>query len=158
LTVAPVAGYARQWKGDLYPKEGRMSAFLLTLAAGMALGDGPSARSSEVEQRLDLSGEWRGSWIDDHGHFFEVRTFGKRLLADDGLGNMIALYTSSFEDGGGGRFAIVIRMQVFYHGIYKWDNGYLFLCFCETKRECPVSFRGGDGQELLRLRRVKPGE
>jgi hypothetical protein len=37
-----------------------MSAFVLVLAAGMALRSGPEAVSIEAEDWLDLRGEWEG--------------------------------------------------------------------------------------------------
>jgi hypothetical protein len=38
------------------------SALAMVLAAGMTVGSGPEKVSGEIEQRLDLRGEWEGTY------------------------------------------------------------------------------------------------
>jgi hypothetical protein len=45
-----------------------MSAFVMVLAAGMAVGSGSDAVSAEAEQPLDLRGRWKGAFYFEGKH------------------------------------------------------------------------------------------
>jgi hypothetical protein len=43
-------------------------------------------------------------------------------------------------------------------GIYRQDGDRLAICFRDPRQRRPMSFRAGDDQHLLILRRVRPGK
>jgi hypothetical protein len=134
-----------------------MSAFVLTLAAGMAMADRTSPVSSEVEQRLDLSGEWVGTWEGPDATPGQLTSGGGILIGHGDPRGLRVLDTTLATDEGGGRFSVAAGGQVFV-GIYRWEGPHLVLCFCHVGRGRPTLFCSGPGQHLLRLRPVKPGK
>jgi hypothetical protein len=126
----------------------------MVLAAGLAMSDRQVAVSSEVEERLDLSGEWEGTWTTSKADSFAVRLSGRWLAVSDVPGGLTVVRAPILlKDGGGGRFAVCLA-HVNHHGIYTWEKGGLLMCFREGRQGRPTSFHGGDGQHLMRLRRV----
>jgi hypothetical protein len=130
-----------------------MSTLVLVMAAGMVLGDGPQRVSGEVEQGLDLRGEWEGTWYWPCGLNDPMQlSRGTMTLASGGRGS-----TSVIADEGGGRcrFSIIHRLML---GIYEQDPDRVIICFREGGEERPVSFERTAEQHLLILHRVKPGK
>jgi hypothetical protein len=137
-----------------------MSALAMILTAAMVVpGDGPKMESGEIEQGLDLSGEWEGLWIDDEGirrkaklSLSECRLEGERLPGQP-LGDIErTLVFLGITDEGAGR----ICLRDSYLGIYCRDGCDHLICFRDNRKGRPTSFRGGDDQNLLILHRVKP--
>jgi hypothetical protein len=117
-----------------------MSTFVL-LAAGVVAGSGTERVSAEVEQRLDLRGEWGTViWEDSRGRRREVQDLG---TID--LGPVV--------DEGRGQFRL--RMDGEDHlGIYHWEADRLLLTFRPASQGRPSCYRVGEGQFLFILRRV----
>jgi hypothetical protein len=139
-----------------------MSAFAMVLAAGMAVGSGPEAVSSGVEQGLDLRGKWEGHLRSAWG-----KTLTARLEAQGaGCGGTLFLKAHGREeegfrldrvtDEGGGRLRL--EREIALLGIYKWQGDQLVICFRMERAGRPTSFQAGDGKDLLILHRVKPGK
>jgi hypothetical protein len=125
-----------------------MSTLVLVLTAAMAVpGNGPDMVSVEIaEQRLNLSGVWKGTIF---------RQEGKPL--DAMLGDSILFDFDDWEysDEGAGRFSLIVS-GAGYLGIYMSDGDDVILCYRRARYGRPESFRAGDGQHLLILHRVKP--
>jgi hypothetical protein len=138
------------------------SALAMILAAGMTVpGIGPERVSGEIEQGLDLPGDWEGLWWLD-GRVEIVRAVSDRevlggvrmkLGADPG----IFFFIYDLTDEGNGRLRGKWNLSGI-HGIYQQDGEELVLCLGEITRSRPKSFRADDGQHLLILRRIKPSE
>ena len=137
------------------------SALAMVLMAGMVVpGNGPEKVSGEVEQRLDLCGEWKGTWEDDEG--VVMRAFVSP--AERGVDGVSILGTTdrrfryipvyALIDEGHGRLQMTANCG--YFGIYKVRNDIIVIAFRLADEGYPVSFRGGNGQNLLILHRVKP--
>jgi hypothetical protein len=141
------------WKA--FPKDEKMSAFAVVLVAGMAVGSGPAKLSLEAEQWLDLSGRWEGIWEDATGASFLIMSCGRELGGRPRLGPASILDTASVVNCGAGRFTAAVSDRACL-GIYQWDGGQLFICLRARGQGWPASFRGGNGQHLLRLRRARP--
>jgi hypothetical protein len=139
-----------------------MSSILaMVLMAAMAVpGNGLEMVSAEMEERLDLSGEWEGTWWLPEGQVYPA-TMDNRLLFGDAFPpheGAIFFRTPSFRDEGIGKFRIEPKdTNSRWLGIYEQHEGHLLLCFGEDGEQRPRSFRGGDGQHLLILHRVKSG-
>jgi hypothetical protein len=116
-----------------------MSTFVL-LAAGVVAGSGTEKVSAEVDQRLDLRGEWVVIWEDASGRRREDETPG---IVD--LGPVV--------DEGRGKFRLQVGGED-HLGIYTWEAGRLLLTFGPASQGRPTSYRGGEGQFLFILRRV----
>jgi hypothetical protein len=127
------------------------SALAMVLMAAMAVpGNGPENVSREVEQRLDLSGEWEGIYTTDKEQTLRVHLnrYRVRLENDD----CDFAFDNSMVDEGRGR----LRFQGLL-GIYQQDEERLIICLGRIgTHERPTSFRIGNGQSLLILHRVKP--
>jgi hypothetical protein len=144
-----------------------MSTLVLMLAAAMAVPvNGPEIVSGEMEQGLDLSGEWKailyhpecgGAVFRGEASIVSIRDpRGPRTLtwfcvrwgspASDGSFSWRGIPI----DEGNGRFRIGDSL-----GIYQYDGDRLRICFGDAKRR-PTSFCAGDGKALLILHRVKP--
>jgi hypothetical protein len=138
-----------------------MSTLVLMLTAAMAVpGNGPESISAEMEQGLDLRGEWEGTWRLADGPLYYA-TIDRKLLFGypdpDEAG--IILYVDSFIDEGNGRFQIRPKDDdSCWLGIYEQSNDRVRMCFVEEGKQRPTAFSGGNGQHLLILHRVKPGK
>jgi hypothetical protein len=133
-----------------------MPTLVLALAAGMAFGDGPEAVSEEMEQRLDLSGEWEGSWMAFNGRLFEAKV-GDGLVESNAEPDLLSFRVADVTDEGGGRLRIARANGLDDLGVYRNDGNRLIICYGWAKKGYPTSFRAGGSQSLLVLRRVKPG-
>jgi hypothetical protein len=137
------------------PKEGEdMSALVVVLAAGMAVGNGPQQASSEVEQRLDLSGQWQGTWQTENGVCLAVLVAGGTLRATCSPGIRVDLPVADFVDKGGGRCGIVLNGPCC--GIYAQSGNRLLICIRAARLGYPTAFQAGSGHDLITLRRIKP--
>jgi hypothetical protein len=129
-----------------------MSAFVMILATGMAVGNGSEAVSAEAELALDLRGGWKGTLV----------CKGKEMDAfwsDGVLSGLAPLPWRSgvrFAKEGEGKVQVSIG-EVPGPGIYKWEGDRLILSY-ELGGRRPVSFLSCDDQRLLILHRVKPGK
>lgn len=118
-----------------------MSALTMILTAAMAVpGDGPAKAPAEMVQTLDMSGEWEGTWKDSLGYLWKAK-----------------LRNGQLECKGEDTIArgALKSCDVKKEGIYKWEGNRLFICFAIGQNKRPKSFRGGKGQELFILHRVK---
>jgi hypothetical protein len=132
-----------------------MSAFVLILAAGMVLGDGPERVSGEVEQGLDLSGRWAGILRTDYGVTREVEIRDEDqevLIRRDGSLEHYGWFGA--WDEGAGRLSMVWRGE-FWLGIYKQEDDQLTICIRLGSEVRPTEFTPGDWQNVFILRRVK---
>jgi hypothetical protein len=125
-----------------------MSALAMILAAGMVMGGGPEKHSGEIaeSQRLDLRGEWEGTFLDGPDS-------GNARLADGYLelwdeSGAIELAQIQFIDEGRGKLRLTKGGDpVPLPGSYKQENDRIIICFREDPKE--------DQQVILILRRVK---
>ena len=131
------------------------SVLAMVLMAAMAIpGNGPEKVSGEMEQELDLSGEWKGVWSVNEpgwGAGNDVARLAKGKLNDCVLGRVV--------DEGHGRCRFHLD-DVLCLGIYRQDGGCLVICFryaC-SERGYPRTFETGGKRHLLILHRVKPGK
>ena len=128
-----------------------MSTLVLMLAAGMTVpGDVPKEAMEEIEQRLDLGGEWEGMWYGGRtGVDALVYLSGTRitLLCEDSF----TRYHHRITDEGKNKLRFLD-----VPGIYEHDGDRLLICFrMGFGSGRPTSFQAGDGQVLLILHRVK---
>ena len=134
------------------------SALAMILAAGMTVPSiGPEKVSGEIEERLELSGKWEGNVSHHEGISISALLEGGRLVEWEWLGNgpRIAVSYQVSISGVPGRFRLILNGER-YVGIYKRSSDTVILCYRLAGRGYPTSFRAGDGQHLLTLRRVKP--
>jgi len=130
-----------------------MSTLVLTLAAMVVPGNGPETVSGEMEQALDLRGEWVGYEWDEWRTIWAMEVRRGELSGRSLLDNAL-FFPVLFQmvDEGGGKLRFLDRL-----GIYQQDGERLIICLGRFAiHEHPKFFRGGEGQELLILRRVKP--
>ena len=136
-----------------------MSALAMILMAGMTVGDVPGKMAGEIqEQRLDLSGEWEGTWLDFASELFNWQD---RVKIKDGILTRTTSWGLSVSDPcpiftvtGKGTFRMRTDDSV-SDGIYKIEKGELVLYF-EAKNKCPSSFKLKPDSLLITLHRVKP--
>jgi hypothetical protein len=139
-----------------------MSAFVLVLAAGLAVGNGPEKVSVAAYEGLDLSGAWEG-WLAFTSHRIRVE------LRDGDLkyqGNpAVFLYGEDCVDEGAGRLRFRLRpsrwgRETRHLGIYKQDRERITICFAPDGGDRPDSFllQESPVHFLITLRRVKPGK
>lgn len=133
-------------------------AMLMLLVAGMVMGSGPEKASGEMVQTLDLRGEWEGSW--QHAQDFKMRaasgsvtSAAARELVAEMPGGVIVLPINAIADQKNGRLHIAAGKG--FLGIYEQNGDRLSICFRPARNGYPISFRGGNGQHLLILRRVQ---
>jgi hypothetical protein len=134
------------------------SALAMILAAGMAVpGIGPEKVSGEVEQALDLRGEWEGNWRLADGPLYYATIDGQFIFGAVAPGEGGILFrVSSFIDEGKGRFRIQPKDDDRrWLGIYEQGDDHVRMCFGEEGKLRPTVFRGGNGQHLIILHRVK---
>ena len=134
------------------------SALAMVLTAAMAVpANGPEKVSGEVEQGLDLRGEWEGLLWKEQGDFIWV---GYRdLVGVKGLsyreGELVYRRRFNVVDEGNGMLRATLgRMERL--GIYQRQSDRLIICLRDAENGRPTSFKGGNGQHLLILHRVKP--
>jgi hypothetical protein len=136
-----------------------MSTLVLVLAAGMTIpGDVPKEVSWEVEQGLDLRGQWEGVWYWPCG-MNDNMTLCRGTLT---LGACGPLRTSNIVDEGGGLCRLSAHGWVM-PGIYQQQSDRVIICFRrmysrEDKDKRPTSFQRTSEQHLLILHRVKPAK
>jgi hypothetical protein len=130
-----------------------MSALAMILAAGMAVGNGPEKVSGEMEERLNLSGEWEGELYHACGTSFTVSYQGGTLIATNG--EQVETMHVQFIDEGNGKLRGTEKGKGDALGIYKWERQSLILCIGLSGRPRPSSFQQDDEHSLLILRRVK---
>jgi uncharacterized protein (TIGR03067 family) len=131
------------------------SALAMIVTAAMVVpGDMPEKVSGEMEERLDLRGEWEGRWWPNKDASLEVTLRdGSIQLSDKSRPSLPVVFKIIDEAEG------VLHVQYDasrHHGIYKWDNDRLVLCLREANKGRPTSFQARDGQQLFILHRVKP--
>jgi hypothetical protein len=126
-----------------------MSTLVLMLAM-VVPANGPEKVSAEMEQGLDLRGEWEGVYC------YEGYAPSDFWLDGRSVGPRGEISTSPFElvDEGEGRLRLTWADR--YLGIYRQEGDQLMICFRNVEEGRPTSFRTGDGQTLLILHRVKP--
>jgi hypothetical protein len=130
------------------------SALAMVLMAGMAVpGNGPEKVSGEVEQRLDLHGEWEGVI-----EAAEQGIFGSIRFADGKIyraGCEAAMSRCEITDEGNGQLHLTIS-TIAYIGIYRRERDELLIAFRNTEdRKRPTTFQADGEQGLLILHRVK---
>jgi hypothetical protein len=129
-----------------------MSTFVLVMAAGMVLGDGPERVSGEVGECL-LVGRWEGTISHEHGKSHDAVVEDGYLAEWWGMSSS-GLFTWEIHDEGRARVQLLLN-GTFYSGIYRWDGDRISLCYRRVEKGRPTSFRAGDDQHLLILHRVK---
>lgn len=131
-----------------------MSALAMILMAAMAVpASGPEKVSGEAEQKLDLSGEWEGTWqsgSDNSKSIWDTRIRDGRFTAK------WRSASGSKRWGGVDEGKRKLRLDGGYLGIYKWKGNRLFICYQDDAKGYPLAFHPEKGQHLLILRRVKP--
>jgi hypothetical protein len=137
------------------------SALAIVLTAAMAVpGNGPERVSGEMEQGLDLRGEWEGIWW--HGsdcagvaEWSDGMIMGR--FGDSPCFLFLFLNWCFIKDEGDGRCLYENfpgdRDRL---GIYEQDADRLVICIGRTDKRRPSSFTTGDDRHLLILHRVKP--
>jgi hypothetical protein len=132
-----------------------MNALVMALAAGLAVGNGPEPVSPE-EAFLSLDGVWKGTWREGKDDPALVTLRDGRVCLEKGPRVICLLHFKAAEECTGKvRFDFAGDVRL---GICKWEAGRLVICLGRTGGDRPTSFRGGDGQPLLTLRRIKPGK
>jgi hypothetical protein len=132
------------------------SALAMVLMAAMAVpGNGPEKVLGEVEQRLDLRGQWEGMVSHIEGKLLTARLGDGILFELDGSTLAWGFDGWEFSDEGAGRFRLLLS-GMGYQGIYKWEGNRVTLSYRPNGIGRTTSFRAGDGQHLIILHRVKP--
>jgi len=132
-----------------------MSALAMILTVAMAVpGNGPENVSWEIEeQRLELTGEWEGVWLDSRG--------GVKVGLQDGelftqpMPCTIHHIPFSVKSAGKGQLQLKINGSS-HHARYRCEGDRVVICYSEVGEKCPDSIRLDKGRELLILHRVKP--
>jgi hypothetical protein len=147
-----------------------MSAFVMVLAAGMAVGSGPEMVSAETAAGLPSDGVWQGTWVKPNGEKFRVTLPGvvnpmprvgtAQPLQGDRNRAFLLAFPYWITDEGAGRLRMWWVGTRDYHALYalyRWDADCLLISFDDHGRP-PASFRAGENNHLVTLRRVKPGK
>jgi hypothetical protein len=131
------------------------SALAMILAAGIAIpGDGPGKVSGEVEQELDLRGEWEGTLRNYHGVRSRFRFGnGEVVVINDQMQEVMGARLS-FTDEGKGKVRLRLNGDQVYLGIYRQEGDRFFSCFSSDQR--PTDFRLTKERCLIDMHRVKP--
>jgi uncharacterized protein (TIGR03067 family) len=143
-----------------------MSAFVMVLAAGMAIGSAPGQEQvfGETEDRRSLAGEWEGTPVYD-GTLFPARlilqeTFlGVVVHLSYGGRNKQSVHGILTEDGSGRfrlDFVLGRKGESPLFGIYTLEGDRLTICM--RSRHRPTSFQARQIQVALALHRFKPGK
>ena len=135
------------------------SALAMVLTAAMAVpASGPEKVSAEMEQGLDLRGEWEGVWWNASHEAGQVEwTRDGWITGKFSYNRFQYLHCDMIRDEGAGQF----RYERFdgdreVFGIYRQDGDRLVLCIGRTGAGRPASFTPDDHRCLLILPRVKP--
>jgi hypothetical protein len=137
-----------------------MSAFVLVLAAGMAVGNGPEAVSAETELELDLRGRWEGtipSWRVG-GPTMQIWVYKGAIL-----NSFFPHDVTRVVKEGEGKVRLILSGSDFpdicssIPGIYEWEGDRLIIC-TSIFGVRPRSFHASmfTGQTLYILHRVQP--
>ena len=137
-----------------------MSVLAMILTAAMTVPmNGPEKVSGEIEQRLDLRGEWEGTWQDATTGKGGVKAKAE-MLADDFYcakePNLTFFrgFAEPYDEGAGKmRFELEAGDML---GIYQQDGDRVILCLGEVSGTRPDSFQVRKRRILLILHRVKP--
>jgi hypothetical protein len=131
----------------------------MILTATILVSDGgPPKEPAEIVEvyRLNLSGDWEGTWWVDKGKRFSMVSVGSDLFASRRNAHTL-IDTKGILDDGHGRFhGTWLFAEHGIHGIYKWEGKWLFICFSRRPDPPPTSFTATDSHCLLILHRVKP--
>src|SRR5262245_46202881 len=131
------------------------SALAMVLMAAMVVpGNGAEKVSWEMEQGLDLSGEWEGTFGSKGG---QAWTWNARLSSGilkcwDQQNRQRGQGQVRFVDKGGGKVSVGFgdKPLFFHHGTYKQESDLIVISY-------PVGPKK-DRQIIITLRRVKPGK
>jgi hypothetical protein len=141
-----------------------MSALAMILTAAMMVpANGPEPVSGEIAEpeRLDLSGEWEGSW-----HDASTPKGGLKMRAELLAGDFYCakepnlLFFRGFaeaHDEGAGKMRFDPEAGDML-GIYQQDGDRVILCIGVANGPRPDSFQVREGRILLILHRVKLGK
>jgi hypothetical protein len=131
-----------------------MPALAMILTAVLVVpGDVPERESCEVEQGLDLRGDWEGTIIYKDNRTDCVTLAHCRLIVWSW--SSVDLRSWKMREEGRGKFRVVFDLRD-YLGIYEWRGDTVVLCIRPMSKGRPMSFQAGDGRTLLILHRVKP--
>jgi hypothetical protein len=129
-----------------------MSTFVMILTAAMAIpGNGPEKVLAEMEQGLDLSGEWEGTWQIAGGGFKRF-SLSNGELAFWGFSLPCRFYIEKQQRN---RLRIQWAGRP-YPGIYERDDKRIRICLNVAEDGQPTTFELGDNRVILTLHRVKP--
>jgi hypothetical protein len=136
-----------------------MSIFAMILTAAMLTGDTPKKEAEETKKMPECRGEWTGLWWDGSNNQWLARIHNSQLSGmspNDPCADVPKTGPVRWKDEGEGK-CIFYRGQEPHNGIYRLEGENLQICFNSVDRsKRPISFKGGDGQHLLTLHRVKP--
>lgn len=130
----------------------------MMLICTMNCADCPRTVSSDMkyeQQPLNLRGQWKGTWRHAQGFVMPASLSASedgRIMGILDAG-VIFIHVDSIIDEGEGTFRI--KEGKGFVGIYKVRKESIALCFRPSVQGYPRVFRGGDGQHLLILRRIK---
>jgi hypothetical protein len=97
------------------------SALAMVLMTAMTVpGNGPEKVSGEVEQRLDLSGEWEGTWRLGKGKLLDARLSGGNLTVQDNA--ILVMRTIRFLDEGNGKGRLSCGGGSFIPATYEYKQ------------------------------------
>jgi len=131
-----------------------MSVLAMILAVAMVVpGSGPEKVSGEMEQGLDLCGEWKGTFRHRDGDVGRAHLSAGWLNLKMPTSVSVASWRTVNE--GEGKLQIELGLED-YLGIYHRDSDRVTICFRNVRSGYPRSFDIGDGQYLLILHLVKP--
>jgi hypothetical protein len=128
-----------------------MSTLVIVLAAAMAApGNGPKMEPGEIveRQRLDLSGEWEGTWDDHSGKTKRVKLTQDMIHMD--TGNAILSVKNSMRDEGNGKLSYQGVL-----GLYRQDGDRLICFGFPGTNQRPKPFQKDEWKNLFILHRVK---
>jgi hypothetical protein len=132
------------------------SALAMILTTAMTVpGNGPEMVSGEMEQRLDLRGEWEGSLDSGAALIYKANLRENRLVGRRGIGS-IQFPRFLVEEDGKGTIRATLGSGRVVKGIYRWEGDRVLICFRWSDSLRPTSFRADNLQWLLILHRVKP--
>jgi hypothetical protein len=131
-----------------------MGTLTMALAAVLLAGNATEKVSAEqVEQRLDLRGEWEGTWRHPAGCLepVEIRTRdGERCIEGGGF-YATSVPLSQITDKGSGR----CRLQGSRLGTYHQQSGRVVIRFSPAGKGYPTASHDSNEQDIVTLRRVK---
>jgi hypothetical protein len=137
-----------------------MSRLAIALAAVLMMGNAPEeicTETEEVEQPLDLSGEWEGQWWKPGHKVMPAGTDpdwggGICIWGESSKRNYFDIHLREITETGGGRF----RLPDGSLGLYRQELDRVRICIRRAGKGYPESVDSGKGEDLIVLRRVKP--